>query len=90
MLQLRCGFNDISFKDGESVGEFDIHISALANNLRSLAQVVPEKLNQAIISIELFEQRTKPKAEDRRTGKPAMSRRTRAGARVQQPQEAPS
>jgi hypothetical protein len=26
--------------------------------------VVPEKLNQAIISIELFEQRTKPKAEE--------------------------
>ena len=65
--QLRREFGNLSFKEGESVNEFGILITALATNLRSLddnitdaevvkklLQVVPERLNQAAVSLEMF------------------------------------
>ena len=65
--QLRRDFGNITFKEGESVDEFGIRIINLANNLRSLGdnitdaevvkkllQVVPERLNQAAVSLEMF------------------------------------
>ena len=65
--QLHREFGNLSFKEGESVNEFSIHITALATNLRSLGdnitdaevvkkllQVVPERLNQAAVSLEMF------------------------------------
>ena len=60
-------FGNLSFKEGESVNEFGIRITALATNLRSLGdnitdaevvkkllQVVPKRLNQATVSLEMF------------------------------------
>jgi len=60
-------FGNLSFKEGESVNEFGIRITALATKLRSLGdnitdaevvkkllQVVPERLNQAAVSLEMF------------------------------------
>jgi hypothetical protein len=41
--KLRCEFDDISFKSGECIEEFDLHISGLANQLRSLGDNVPDK-----------------------------------------------
>ena len=65
--QLRRDFGNITFKEGESVDEFGIRITNLANNLRSLGdnitdaevvkkllQVVPDWLNQAAVSLEMF------------------------------------
>ena len=65
--QLRRDFGNITFKEGESVDEFSIRITTLANNLRSLGdniidaevvkkllQVVPDRLNQAVVSLEMF------------------------------------
>ena len=65
--QLRREFGNLSFKEGESVNEFGIRITALATNLRSLGdnitdaevvkkllQVVPNRLNQAAVSLEMF------------------------------------
>ena len=65
--QLRREFGNLSFKEGESVNEFGIRITALATNLRSLGdnitdakvvkkllQVVPKRLNQTAVSLEMF------------------------------------
>ena len=65
--QVRRDFGNITFKEGESVDEFGIRITNLANNLRSLGdnitdaevvkkllQVVPDRLNQAVVSLEMF------------------------------------
>ena len=65
--QLRQEFGAISFQEGETVNEFGVRITALATNLRSLGdnisdsevvkkllQVVPEKLSQAAVSLEMF------------------------------------
>jgi hypothetical protein len=41
--KLRCEFDDISFKSGECIEEFALHISGLANQLRSLGDNVPDK-----------------------------------------------
>lgn len=62
---LRRDFNNITFKDGESVDDFYMRITSLVNNLRVLGdtkdetevvrkilQVVPERLEQVAISIE--------------------------------------
>ncbi|XP_066342303.1 uncharacterized protein [Miscanthus floridulus] len=65
--QLRRDFGNLAFKDGETVGDFGVRITTLATNLRTLGdnisesevvkkllQVVPEKLSQAAVSIEMF------------------------------------
>ena len=65
--QLRREFGALSFKEGETVSDFGVRISTLAANLRSLGdniqdaevvkkllQVVPEKLTQAAVSLEMF------------------------------------
>ncbi|XP_021321292.1 uncharacterized protein LOC110437238 [Sorghum bicolor] len=65
--QLRREFRNLTFKEGETVNEFGIRITALATNLRSLGdnitdaevvkkllQVVPERLTQAAVSLEMF------------------------------------
>ncbi|OAE27517.1 hypothetical protein AXG93_3857s1150 [Marchantia polymorpha subsp. ruderalis] len=63
--KLRRNFNNIAFKDGESVNDFYMCITSLVNNLRLLdntideievvqkmLQVVPERFDQVAISIE--------------------------------------
>ena len=65
--QLRREFGILFFKEGESVTEFGIRITTLATNLRTLGdnitdaevvkkllQVVPERLAQAAVSLEMF------------------------------------
>ena len=65
--QLRREFGALVFKEGESVSEFGIRITSLAVNLRilgdnitdaevvkKLLQVVPDKLSQAAVSLEMF------------------------------------
>jgi uncharacterized membrane protein YgcG len=65
--QLRREFDSIVFKEGETVSKFGIRISTLATNLRilgdniidaevvnKLLQVVPERLSQAAVSLEMF------------------------------------
>jgi hypothetical protein len=65
--QLRREFGALVFKDGESVSEFGIRITSLAVNLRilgdnitdaevekKLLQVVPDRLSQAAVSLEIF------------------------------------
>lgn len=65
--QLRREFADIEFKSGESVDEFSLKITALADNLRTLGddvresevvkkllQVVPEYLEQAAVTCEMI------------------------------------
>ena len=65
--QLRREFGTLVFKEGESVSEFGIRITSLAVNLRTLGdhisdaevvkkllQVVPERLSQAAVSLEMF------------------------------------
>lgn len=65
--QLRREFVNISFKEEETVNDFGVRITTLATNLRSLGsnisdaevvkkllQVVPEKLNQAAVSLKMF------------------------------------
>jgi hypothetical protein len=65
--QLRREFGAISFKEGETVTEFGLHVTTLATNLRSLGdnitdaevvkkllQVVPDRLAQAAVSCEMF------------------------------------
>ena len=65
--KLRWEFGALSFKEGETVSDFGVRISTLAANLRSLGdniqdaevvqkllQVVPEKLTQAVVSLEMF------------------------------------
>jgi hypothetical protein len=65
--QLCREFGILSFKEGESVTEFGIRITTLATNLRTLGdnitdievvkkllQVVPERLTQAAVSLEVF------------------------------------
>ncbi|CAD6219369.1 unnamed protein product [Miscanthus lutarioriparius] len=65
--QLRREFGALVFKEGESVSEFGIRITSLAVNLRTLGdhisdaevvkkllQVVPERLSQAAVSLEMF------------------------------------
>jgi hypothetical protein len=60
-------FNDITFKDGESVDDFSLRIVGLANQVRTLGwdisdadiiakmlQVVPDHLSQIAIAIETF------------------------------------
>ncbi|XP_066323493.1 uncharacterized protein [Miscanthus floridulus] len=66
-LQLHQEFGNLSFKEGESINEFGICITALATNLCSLGDniidtevvkklllVAPERLNQAAVSLEMF------------------------------------
>lgn len=61
------GFGNLSFKEGETINEFGIHITTLSTNLLSLGdnisdpevvkkllQVVPERMNQAVVSLEMF------------------------------------
>ncbi|WVZ51078.1 hypothetical protein U9M48_002258 [Paspalum notatum var. saurae] len=63
--KLRRDFNNITFKDGESVDDFSLRISNLASNLRLLGddiqdkevvkkmmQVIPDRFMQVAISIE--------------------------------------
>ncbi|WVZ83459.1 hypothetical protein U9M48_030605 [Paspalum notatum var. saurae] len=63
--KLRRDFNNITFKDGESVDDFSLRISNLASNLRLLGddiqdkevvkkmmQVIPDRLTQVAISIK--------------------------------------
>jgi hypothetical protein len=65
--QLRRDFGNIPFTEGESVDEFGIRITTLANDLPSLddnitdsevvkklLQVVPDRLNRAVVSLEMF------------------------------------
>jgi uncharacterized membrane protein YgcG len=65
--QLHRDFANLTFKEGESVTDFGVRITALATNLRTLGdnitdtevvkkllQVVPRSLNQAAVSIEMF------------------------------------
>jgi hypothetical protein len=65
--QLRRNFANLTFKEGESVTDFGVRITALATNLRTLGdhisdievvkkllQVAPKSLNQAAVSIEMF------------------------------------
>jgi hypothetical protein len=65
--QLCREFGTLVFKDGESVSEFGIRITSLAINLRILGdnisdaevvkkhlQVVPDRLSQAAVSLEMF------------------------------------
>jgi hypothetical protein len=65
--QLRRKFGALVFKEGETVSEFGIRISTLATNLRvlgdnitdaevvkKLLQAVPDRLSQAVISLEMF------------------------------------
>jgi hypothetical protein len=65
--QLCWDFANLTFKEGESVTDFGVRITALATNLRTLGdnitdtevvkkllQVVPRSLNQAAVSIEMF------------------------------------
>jgi hypothetical protein len=65
--QLRREFGAIVFKESETVSEFGIRISTLATNLhvlgdnitdaevvKKLLQVVPERLSQAAVSLEMF------------------------------------
>ena len=40
--QLRRDFSNITFKEGESIDEFDIRITNLANNLRSLGDNITD------------------------------------------------
>jgi hypothetical protein len=64
---LRREFSAIVFKEGETVSKFGIRISTLAINLhvlgdeitnaevvKKLLQVVPERLSQAAVSLEMF------------------------------------
>jgi hypothetical protein len=65
--QLCRKFGMLAFKEGESVTDFGIRITMLATNLRTLKdnisdaevvkkmlQVVPERLSQAAVSLEMF------------------------------------
>ena len=65
--QLRREFAALVFKEGETVSEFGIRITSLATNLRilgdnitdaevvkKLLQVVPDRLSQAAVSLEMF------------------------------------
>ncbi|XP_066392692.1 uncharacterized protein [Miscanthus floridulus] len=65
--QLRRDFNSIAFKPGESVDDFAVRLTTLADNLRTLGdgitdaklvkkllQVMPEKLNQAAVALEML------------------------------------
>jgi hypothetical protein len=65
--QLRREFGALVFKDGESVSEFGIRITSLAVNLRilgdnisnaevvkKLLHVVPDRLSQSAVSLEMF------------------------------------
>jgi hypothetical protein len=65
--QLRRKFGALVFMDGESVSEFGIRITSLTVNLRilgdnisdaevvkKLLQVVPDRLSQAAVSLEMF------------------------------------
>ena len=65
--QLRREFGTLTFKEGETVTEFGLRITTLATNLRALGdnitdaevvkkllQVVPDKLSQAAVSLEMF------------------------------------
>jgi len=65
--QLRREFGTLTFKEGETVTEFGLRIMTLATNLRALGdnitdaevvkkllQVVPDKLSQAAVSLEMF------------------------------------
>jgi hypothetical protein len=65
--QLRREFADIEFKEGESVDEFSLQMTTLADNLRTLGdevteaevvkkllQVVPDSLEQAAVAIEML------------------------------------
>jgi hypothetical protein len=74
--QLHREFNILSFEEGESVTEFGIRITTLATNLRTLGdnitdaevvkklQVVPERLAQAAVSLEMFLDLNKVKIEE--------------------------
>ena len=75
--QLRREFGNLSFKEGESINEFSIYINVLATNLRSLddnitdakvvkklLQVVPERMNQAVVSLEMFRDLNKVTIEE--------------------------
>jgi len=65
--QLHREFGVLSFMEGETVNEFGVRITTLATNLRSLGdnisdaevvkkllQVVPDRLSQAAVSLEMF------------------------------------
>jgi hypothetical protein len=65
--QLRHEFATLTFKEGKTVTEFGLRITTLATNLRALGdnitdvevvkkllQVVPDKLSQAAVSLEMF------------------------------------
>jgi hypothetical protein len=65
--QLNWDFGNISFKEGESVDKFGIRIANLSNNLcylgdnitdaeviKKLLVVVPDRLNQATVSLDMF------------------------------------
>jgi hypothetical protein len=75
--QLRRNFANVTFKEGESVTDFGVRITALATNLctlgdnisdievvKKLLQVVPKSLNQAAVSIEMFVDLNKATIED--------------------------
>jgi hypothetical protein len=75
--QLRRNFANLTFKEGESITDFGVRITALATNLRTLSdnisdievvkkllQVVPKSLNQAAVSIEMFVNLNKATIED--------------------------
>ncbi|XP_066320732.1 uncharacterized protein [Miscanthus floridulus] len=65
--QLCRDFGNLSFKEGETVNDFGVRITTIATNLctlgdnisesevvKKMLQVVPEKLSQAAVSIEMF------------------------------------
>jgi hypothetical protein len=65
--QLRRQFDALTWKDGESVEDFSVHITGLASNLRTLGvditnativhnmlDVVPEHLEQIAVAVETF------------------------------------
>jgi hypothetical protein len=75
--QLHWNFANLTFKEGESVTDFGVHITALYTNIRTLGdnisdievvkkllQVVPKSLNQATVSIEMFVDLSKATTED--------------------------
>jgi hypothetical protein len=75
--QLHRDFANLTFKEGESVTDFGVRITALTTNLRTLGdnitdtevvkkllQVIPRSLNQAAVSIEMFVDLNKATIED--------------------------
>jgi hypothetical protein len=76
---LLCEFENIAFKDGESIDEFGMRISNLAAKLKTMGEtvedscvikkflrVVPSRFSPVVVSIEMFCDMKKMTVEDSR------------------------